>query len=60
MPCAEAIQNNNLTYLLVQVMTAGKDYLVAVKNAPTPKYVGTNHGLYSCILEPSECVLILC
>jgi len=37
MPCAEAVHNNNLTDLLVQVMMAGKDYLLAAKNAPTPK-----------------------
>lgn len=37
MPCAEAVENNQLTDLLVQVMLAGKDYLLAVKNAPTPK-----------------------
>ena len=36
-PCAEAVEKNNLTDLLVQVMSAGKDYLLAVKNANTPK-----------------------
>lgn len=39
MPCAEAVENNNLTDLLVQVMMAGQDYLSAVKTASTPKYV---------------------
>ena len=37
MPCAEAVENSDLTELLVQVMMAGKEYLLAVKNVPTPK-----------------------
>ena len=37
MPCAEALEMSNLTDLLVQVMSAGKDYLVAVKHTTTPK-----------------------
>ncbi|XP_060587198.1 E3 ubiquitin-protein ligase HUWE1-like isoform X3 [Ruditapes philippinarum] len=39
MPCAEAVENNNLTDLLVQVMMAGKDYLMAVKSVSTPKWL---------------------
>ncbi|WAR27034.1 HUWE1-like protein [Mya arenaria] len=39
MPCAEAVENSDLTELLVQVMMAGKEYLLAVKNAPTPKWL---------------------
>ena len=37
MPCAEALETSSLTDLLVQVMCAGKDYLMAVKHATTPK-----------------------
>lgn len=37
MPCAEAVENSNLTELLVQVMVAGKDYLTAVRSVSTPK-----------------------
>ncbi|XP_053381921.1 uncharacterized protein LOC123539871 [Mercenaria mercenaria] len=39
MPCAEAVENNNLTDLLVQVMMAGNDYLMAVKSVSTPIYM---------------------
>jgi hypothetical protein len=60
MPCAEAVENNNLTDLLVQVMMAGKDYLMAVKSVSTPKYVFNNNFVANCLASKKDILVVQC
>ncbi|KAK3600176.1 hypothetical protein CHS0354_039470 [Potamilus streckersoni] len=39
MPCAEALESTKMNDLLVQVLVAGKNYLTAVKQSSTPKWL---------------------